>query len=239
MKTSCEIAKEKGVYYSYKNSMISKGIFQYQLWGLENKDLCGMWDWESLRKDVIKYGVRNSLLIALMPTASTSQIMGNNECIEPYTSNIYIRRTIAGEFMILNKHLMKDLNTIGIWNEETKNNILFNKGSVNNLKELPICLKNIYKTVWEIKQKKIIELSAERGPFVCQSQSLNLWLNEPNFNSLTTLHFYGWKKGLKTGSYYIRSKPALNAQNFGIDIDKEMKMNLEIKNSDICETCSG
>lgn len=242
LKTSCEIASEKGTYSSYQGSMISKGIFQFQLWGLEDNDLSGLWDWGGLRSQILKYGVRNSLLIALMPTASTSQIMGNNECIEPYTSNIYLRRTLAGEFMIINKHLLKDLITIGIWNENTKNKILLNKGSVANIKELPQTLKDIYKTVWEIKQKRLIELSADRGPFICQSQSLNLWLSEPNFNSLTTLHFHGWKSGLKTGSYYIRSKPALNAQNFGIDINNEMKLTMElnnIKEPEVCETCSG
>lgn len=233
MKSSINLAKIDGHYDTFKGSPLSNGLFQFDLWGLKSSELCGFWDWEKLRKEVKEYGARNSLLIALMPTASTSQIMGNNECIEPYTSNIYVRRTLAGEFTVVNKHLVEDLIDIGIWNEETKDRLIYDRGSVQNIKYIPKKLKDIYKTVWEIKQKKCIDLSAERSPFVCQSQSFNLWIEKPNFNNLTSAHFYGWKKGLKTGSYYVRSKPSSQPQRFGLDISKEKSMENEE-----CLTCS-
>ena len=234
MKSSINLAKKEGHYETFKGSPLSQGLFQFDLWGLKSSELSGMWNWDRLREDVKIYGARNSLLIALMPTASTSQIMGNNECIEPYTSNVYVRRTLAGEFTVVNSHLVKDLIELDIWNEETKNRLIYDRGSVKNIKGLPKKIKDIYKTVWEIKQKKCIELSAERSPFVCQSQSLNLWIEKPNFNNLTSAHFYGWKKGLKTGSYYIRSKPASQPQRFGLDITKEKNMKIEEE----CLTCS-
>ena len=234
MESSINIAKKSRYYETFPGSPLSKGLFQFNLWGIKDDELSGLWDWEKLRIDVKKFGARNSLLIALMPTASTSQIMGNNECIEPYTSNVYVRRTLAGEFTVVNSHLVKDLIDIEIWNEDTKDRLIYDRGSIKNIKGLPQKIKDIYKTVWEIKQKKCIELSAERSPFVCQSQSLNLWIEKPNFNNLTSAHFYGWKKGLKTGSYYVRSKPASQPQRFGLDITKEKNMQIEEE----CLTCS-
>jgi len=236
MKSSIELSKKNGSYDTFKGSPLSQGKFQFDLWNLEEKDLSGFWDWTLLRKNVIKYGARNSLLIAVMPTASTSQIMGNNECIEPYTSNLYVRRTIAGEFTVVNKHLVNDLISIDLWNDNTRDRLLYDRGSVKNIKNMPDFLKNIYKTVWEIKQKKCIDLSADRAPFVCQSQSLNIWLESPTYDSLTSIHFYGWSKGLKTGSYYIRSKAKVNPKNFSMNVITEQKMIEEDKE---CESCSG
>lgn len=236
MKSSIELSRKNGSYDTFKGSPLSQGKFQFDLWNLEEKDLSGFWDWTLLRKNVIKYGARNSLLIAVMPTASTSQIMGNNECIEPYTSNLYVRRTIAGEFTVVNKHLVNDLISIDLWNDNTRDRLLYDRGSVKNIKNMPDFLKNIYKTVWEIKQKKCIDLSADRAPFVCQSQSLNIWLESPTYDSLTSIHFYGWSKGLKTGSYYIRSKPKVNPKNFSMNVITEQKMIEEDKE---CESCSG
>ncbi len=236
MKSSIELAKEYGVYETFIGSPLSKGKFQFDLWGLKDGDLSGLWDWESLRGEVVEYGARNSLLIALMPTASTSQIMGNNECIEPYTSNLYVRRTMAGEFTVVNSHLVQDLMDIGIWDDKTRDRLLYDRGSVQSIKNMPKFLKDVYKTVWEIKQKKCIDLSADRAPFVCQSQSLNIWLESPTFDSLTSVHFYSWSKGLKTGSYYIRSKPKTQPQRFGINIKKEKQMAEE---DNECISCSG
>jgi ribonucleoside-diphosphate reductase alpha subunit len=236
MKSSIELAKENGHYETFNGSPLSEGKFQFNLWGLNDDDLSGLWDWDSLRSEVVKHGARNSLLIALMPTASTSQIMGNNECIEPYTSNLYVRRTMAGEFTVVNKHLVQDLMDIDIWNDTTRDRLLYDRGSVQNIKNMPKYLKDIYKTVWEIKQKKCIDLSADRAPFVCQSQSLNLWLESPTFDSLTSVHFYSWSKGLKTGSYYIRSKPKVQPQRFGINSKKEQQMTEE---DNECVSCSG
>jgi ribonucleoside-diphosphate reductase alpha subunit len=236
MKSSIELSKKHGTYDTFKGSPLSEGKFQFDLWNLEEKDLSGFWDWKLLRKEVIKYGARNSLLIAVMPTASTSQIMGNNECIEPYTSNLYVRRTIAGEFTVVNKHLVEDLISINLWDNNTRDRLLYDRGSVKNIKNMPEFLKNIYKTVWEIKQKKCIDLSVDRAPFVCQSQSLNIWLESPTFDSLTSIHFYGWSKGLKTGSYYIRSKAKVNPKNFSMNVLTEQKM---IEEDNECENCSG
>ena len=175
------------------------------------------WEWDVLKEEVLKYGVRNSLLIAPMPTASTSQILGNNECFEPYTSNIYTRRVLSGEFPIVNKHLLKDLVKLGLWNESMKNQIIAANGSVQNIEEIPLDLKNIYKTVWEIKQRSIIDMAADRGAYICQSQSLNLFIQDANFAKLTSMHFYAWKKGLKTGMYYLRTKSAADAIKFTVD----------------------
>jgi ribonucleoside-diphosphate reductase alpha subunit len=215
MEASMELAKENGSYESYKGSPVSKGIFQFDMWGVTPKS--GRWNWEQLKQEVKKNGVRNSLLLAPMPTASTSQILGNNECFEPYTSNIYTRRTLSGEFIIANKHLMKDLMNIGLWSETMRQKLIAANGSVQNIPEIPQNIKDIYKTVWEISQKSIIDMSADRGAYICQSQSLNIHLTNPNFGKLTSMHFYAWKKGLKTGMYYLRSNAAADAIKFTVD----------------------
>lgn len=215
METSMELAKLNGTYETYEGSPVSQGLFQFDLWGVKPKS--GRWNWTELKQKVDKYGVRNSLLVAPMPTASTSQILGNNECFEPYTSNIYTRRTLSGEFVVVNKHLMRDLIRLGLWNDNMKNKLIGANGSVQNLPEIPQNLKDLYKTVWEISQKVIIDMAADRGAYVCQSQSMNLFLQEPNFGKLTSMHFYAWKKGLKTGIYYLRSKAASSAIQFTVD----------------------
>ena len=214
MKASMDLAKEQGPYETFKGSPLSKGMFQFDLWNVEPTD---RWDWESLRKDVMEFGVRNSLLVAPMPTASTSQILGNNECFEPYTSNIYSRRVLSGEFIIVNKHLLKDLVNLGLWNNDMKNKIIANNGSVQNIKEVPAHIKELYKTVWEIKQRNLIDMAADRGAFICQSQSLNLFVDTPTVAKLTSMHFYAWKKGLKTGMYYLRTQAATQAVQFTIE----------------------
>jgi ribonucleotide reductase alpha subunit len=185
------------------------------MWGVTPTS--GRWNWEQLKQDVKKHGVRNSLLVAPMPTASTSQILGNNECFEPYTSNIYTRRTLSGEFIIANKHLMKDLMNLGLWSETMRQKLIAANGSVQNIPEIPQNIKDIYKTVWEISQKAIIDMSADRGAYICQSQSLNIHLTNPNFGKLTSMHFYAWKKGLKTGMYYLRTNAAADAIKFTLD----------------------
>ncbi|HMJ69901.1 MAG TPA: ribonucleoside-diphosphate reductase subunit alpha [Cyclobacteriaceae bacterium] len=215
MESSMEQAKESGAYETFKGSPVSKGIFQFDMWGVEPKSK--RWNWEQLKQDVKKHGVRNSLLVAPMPTASTSQILGNNECFEPYTSNVYARRTLSGEFIIVNKHLMRDLISLGLWSENMRQKLISTNGSVQSLSEIPQNIKDIYKTVWEISQKAIIDMSADRGAFICQSQSLNIHLTNPNFGKLTSMHFYAWKKGLKTGMYYLRSTAAADAIKFTLD----------------------
>jgi ribonucleoside-diphosphate reductase alpha chain len=185
------------------------------MWGVTPSS--GRWNWEKLKQEVKQYGVRNSLLVAPMPTASTSQILGNNECFEPYTSNIYTRRTLSGEFIVANKHLMKDLINAGLWSENMRQKLISTNGSVQAIPEIPQHLKDIYKTVWEISQKAIIDMSADRGAYICQSQSLNIHLTDPNFGKLTSMHFYAWKKGLKTGMYYLRSTAAADAIKFTLD----------------------
>lgn len=210
-------AKEHGPYETYKGSPISKGKFQHDLWGVTPTDL---WEWDVLREEINEHGVRNSLLLAPMPTASTSQILGNNECIEPYTSNIYTRRTLSGEFVVVNKHLMRDLVKLGIWNETLKNKLIASNGSVQAIDEIPDNIKELYKTAWEISQKVIIDLSADRGAYVDQSQSLNIFMEDANFAKLTSMHFYGWKAGLKTGMYYLRTKAARDAIKFTLDKSK-------------------
>ena len=215
MTASMDLAKIDGPYETFKGSPVSKGIFQFDMWGVTPGS--GRWDWDSLKKDVKKHGVRNSLLLAPMPTASTSQILGNNECFEPYTSNIYTRRTLSGEFIVVNKHLMRDLIELGLWNEGMKNRLIEANGSVQNIPEIPQNVKDLYKTVWEISQKVIIEMSAERGAYICQSQSMNIHIQDPNFGKMTSMHFYAWKLGLKTGMYYLRSKAATDAIKFTLD----------------------
>ncbi len=215
MEASMEIAKVEGAYETFKGSPVSKGIFQFDMWGVTPSS--GRYNWEQLKRDVKQFGVRNSLLVAPMPTASTSQILGNNECFEPYTSNIYSRRTLSGEFIIANKHLMKDLMSAGLWSETMRQKLIAANGSVQNIAEIPQNLKDIYKTVWEISQKAIIDMSADRGAYICQSQSLNIHITNPNFGKLTSMHFYAWKKGLKTGMYYLRSTAAADAIKFTLD----------------------
>ena len=210
-----ELSKVNGPYETFKGSPVSKGIFQFDMWGVTPDS--GRWDWDSLKKEVKQHGVRNSLLLAPMPTASTSQILGNNECFEPYTSNIYTRRTLSGEFIIANKHLMKDLISMGLWSENMRQKLISTNGSVQPIPEIPQNIKDIYKTVWEISQKVIIDMSADRGAYICQSQSLNIHLTDPNFGKLTSMHFYAWKKGLKTGMYYLRSTAAADAIKFTLD----------------------
>jgi len=215
MEASMELSKLNGPYETFKGSPVSKGIFQFDMWGVTPDS--GRWDWENLKREVKQNGVRNSLLLAPMPTASTSQILGNNECFEPYTSNIYTRRTLSGEFIIANKHLMKDLMNLGLWSETMRQKLIATNGSVEPIAEIPQNIKDIYKTVWEISQKAIIDMSADRGAYICQSQSLNIHITNPNFGKLTSMHFYAWKKGLKTGMYYLRSTAAADAIKFTLD----------------------
>jgi ribonucleoside-diphosphate reductase alpha chain len=214
---SAEEAKKDGPYQTYKGSPISKGEFQHNLWGIKDEELSGRWDWAKLRKTVKKQGVRNSLLVAPMPTASTSQILGNNECFEPYTSNIYTRRVLSGEFIVVNKHLLEDLVDRGLWNEDMKQELMRNNGSVQNIEGIPEDLKELYRTVWEMSMKDIIDMSRQRGYFIDQSQSLNLFMEGATMAKLTSMHFYGWKSGLKTGMYYLRTKSAVDAIKFTLD----------------------
>ncbi|MCB0790756.1 MAG: ribonucleoside-diphosphate reductase subunit alpha [Flavobacteriales bacterium] len=217
MTASKDLAKEEGPYESYEGSPISEGRFQFDMWGVKPSD---RWEWDTLREEIAKYGVRNSLLLAPMPTASTAQILGNNECFEPYTSNIYTRRVLSGEFIVVNKYLLRDLVKLGLWNEELKNKIVAANGSVQHIPEIPQNLKDLYKTAWEISQKSIIDMAADRGAFICQSQSLNVFLENPNFAKLTSMHFHAWKSGLKTGMYYLRTKAATEAIKFTVDKSK-------------------
>jgi ribonucleoside-diphosphate reductase alpha chain len=218
---SMEMAKEEGPYSTYEGSPISKGEFQHNLWNIKDEELSGRWDWASLRKEVLANGVRNSLLVAPMPTASTSQILGNNEAFEPYTSNIYTRRVLSGEFIVVNKHLLNDLVERGMWNETLKQEIMRHNGSVQNIERIPQDLKELYKTVWEMSMKDIIDMSRQRGYFIDQSQSLNLFLQDANYAKLTSMHFYAWKSGLKTGMYYLRTKSAVDAIKFTLNNDKK------------------
>lgn len=247
MKASIELAKEYGTYETFKGSPLSQGQFQFDLW---NKKPSDRYDWDNLRKEVMQYGARNSLLIACMPTASTSQIMGNNETIEPYTSNMYVRRTLSGEFIVSNKHMIKDLCNLGIWNKDLKDRVIANNGSIQNIEGIPDNIKRLYKTSWELKQKALMDLSVSRGPYVCQTQSLNLFFEEPTTKILTSAMFYAWKNGLKTGVYYVRSRPKTQAQQFTIDPklikNKELqeKQSKNIKKNvvcedDVCTMCSG
>jgi ribonucleoside-diphosphate reductase alpha chain len=215
MTASKDLAIKDGAYETFKGSPLSKGQFQFDLWNV--KPTSGRWDWENLRLDVMNHGVRNSLLVAPMPTASTSQILGNNECFEPYTSNIYTRRVLSGEFIVVNKYLLRDLVNRGLWDTEMKDKIITANGSIQDIAEIPADVKELYKTVWEIKMRSIIDMAADRGAYVCQSQSLNLFINAPNASKLTSMHFYAWKKGLKTGMYYLRTQAASQAVKFTVE----------------------
>ena len=217
MTASKDLAKTDGAYSTFKGSPLSKGQFQFDLWNVEQT---GRYNWDALRKEVMEYGVRNSLLVAPMPTASTSQILGNNECFEPYTSNIYTRRVLSGEFIIVNKHLLKDLIQLGLWSNSMKNKIIAANGSIQKIEGIPDNIKELYKTVWEIKQRNLIDMAADRGAYICQSQSLNLFVESPTANKLTSMHFYAWKKGLKTGMYYLRTQAATQAVQFTVEKSK-------------------
>lgn len=248
---SNQLAIEKGRYSSFEGSPASKGLLQFDLWNQKPVD---MYDWDQLKQNIIENGLRNSLLLAPMPTASTSQILGNNECIEPYTTNVYIRRTLAGEFICINKHLLKDLMDLGIWNKNLKNQIIQNNGSLQKVSSIPDHIKNLYKTVWEIKQKNIIDMAADRGIYIDQSQSLNIHMSNASHTKLTSMHFYGWKKGLKTGMYYLRTQSAADSIKFTIDkeqlekikneeekqqkILEQAKTFCDIKKEDECTMCS-
>lgn len=245
MTASKDLAKVDGPYESYAGSPVSNGIFQPDMW---NVTPSSRWEWNVLKEEVKQYGVRNSLLLAPMPTASTAQILGNNECFEPYTSNVYTRRVLSGEFIIVNKHLLKDLVKAGLWTKEMRQTIMSTSGSIQNITEIPQELKNLYKTAWEISQKAIIDQASDRGAFICQSQSLNIFMENANFGKLTSMHFYGWEKGLKTGMYYLRTKAATDAIKFTVDKamviessssnDKDA-ISCSLEDPENCEMCSG
>ncbi|KAK3243687.1 ribonucleotide-diphosphate reductase subunit rnr1 [Cymbomonas tetramitiformis] len=246
---SCQLAQEEGTYETYEGSPMSKGQLQHDLWGVEAPS--DRHDWAGLREDIAKHGVRNSLLVAPMPTASTSQILGNNECFEPYTSNIYARRVLSGEFTVVNQHLLNDLTDLGLWNADMKNILIAHNGSVQNIPNIPDDLKRLYKTVWEIKQRTLVDMSADRGAFIDQSQSFNVHMTDANFGKLTSLHFHAWRKGLKTGMYYLRTKSAADAIKFTVDAvaakasaegqpakeEEEAAMVCSLKNRDDCMMC--
>jgi len=234
LERSWELAVSDGAYESFAGSPASKGSLQFDLWSVAPSD---RYDWATLKANIVRDGLRNSLLVAPMPTASTSQILGFNECFEPFTSNIYSRRTLAGEFVVINKYLVKELIELGQWNEQVKNNIVANLGSVQQLSFLSDHMKQKYKIVWEIPMKHVIDMAADRGAFICQSQSMNLWVEDPTYNTLTSMHFYSWKKGLKTGIYYLRRKAKHQAQQFTIEPEK--KEHAEEEHDEICEMCSG
>ncbi|MFM7722844.1 MAG: ribonucleoside-diphosphate reductase subunit alpha [Bacteroidota bacterium] len=262
---SKDLARRDGAYETFPGSPASKGILQFDMWNVTPTD---RWEWSVLKEEITKYGMRNSLLLAPMPTASTAQILGNNECFEPYTTNIYSRRTLAGEFIVVNKHLLKDLVNLGLWNDGLKNKLMATSGSVQNIDEIPDNLKALYKTSWEISQRVVIDMAADRGAYICQSQSLNIFMENANFGKLTSMHFYAWEKGLKTGMYYLRTKAATDAIKFTVDKSQlaqpksttveapavEVKMNItpetlsqknvdaiacSLDNPDSCESCSG
>jgi ribonucleoside-diphosphate reductase alpha subunit len=230
---SCQLARETQPYETFAGSPASEGILQFDMWGINPTET--RYNWTQMKADIVKWGLKNSLLLAPMPTASTSQILGFNECFEPITSNIYSRGTLAGQFLLTNKYLMNDLLDRGMWNETIKNNIIANNGSVQQLEILPQEVRNIYKTVWEIPMKCLIDMAAERGSFICQSQSMNLWLEDPNYKTLTSMHYYSWKKGLKTGIYYLRRRGKHQAQKFTIEPEKN-KENQQHED-DICDMC--
>jgi ribonucleoside-diphosphate reductase alpha chain len=233
VEASMEIAKEENSYSTFVGSPASQGKLSPDLW--KNVVYSDRYDWAKLRQDVVVNGMRNSLLVAPMPTASTSQILGNNECFEPYTSNIYVRRTIAGEFVIVNKHLLEELVELDMWTEEVKNGIISYNGSVQNIKSLPKCLKEKYKIVWEMPMKNIINMAADRAPFIDQSMSMNLWMKEPSYNKLTAMHFFAFKQGLKTGLYYLRTKAKAAPQQFTIDPNAKTTTD---EDDDGCVMCS-
>jgi ribonucleoside-diphosphate reductase alpha chain len=224
--SSKDLAKEQGHYSTFEGSPLSKGIFQYELWGKTDKDTSGRWDWKSLRKEVMKYGVRNSLLVAPMPTASTAQILGNNEAFEPFTSNLYSRRTLGGEFIVINKHLVGELLERGLWSDEIRKKLIMENGSVQNIPEIPVDVKEIYKTVWEMSQKRILTMAANRSIYIDQSQSLNLFIGNANKTKVLAAHLYGWKLGLKTGMYYLRTRSAVDPlKGLGIDTSTAKPIN--------------
>ena len=245
MEASMEIAKKDGTYESYKGSPVSKGIFQFDMWGITPNS--NRWDWTKLKQKVKKNGVRNSLLLAPMPTASTSQILGNNECFEPYTSNIYTRRVLSGEIIVVNKHLLKDLIKLNLWDDTMKDRLMEANGSIQNIKEIPESIKLLYRTVWEVSQKSIIDMAADRGAYICQSQSMNIHMQDATFGKLTSMHFHAWKKGLKTGLYYLRTKAAADAIKFTIVKDEKKSIEekekeqaaieCSVDNKDDCEMC--
>ena len=244
MESSMEIAQKEGPYKTYEGSPVSKGIFQFDMWGIVPDSK--RWDWTKLKREVKKHGVRNSLLLAPMPTASTSQILGNNECFEPYTSNIYTRRVLSGEFIVVNKHLLKDLINLNLWDDSMKDRLMEANGSVQGISEIPDNIKQLYRTVWEVSQKSIIDMAADRGAYICQSQSMNIHMQDANFGKLTSMHFHAWKKGLKTGLYYLRTKAAADAIKFTIVKDeksidneeqKQAAIQCSIDNQDDCEMC--
>ncbi len=248
MTASKDLAKVEGPYETFAGSPTSKGVFQFDMWGVTPSN---RWEWDVLKEEVKEHGVRNSLLLAPMPTASTAQILGNNECFEPYTSNVYTRRVLSGEFIIVNKHLLKDLVKENLWNHEVRQQIMADNGSIQDIAVIPQRIKDLYKTAWEISQKAIIDQAADRGAFICQSQSLNIFMQNANFGKLTSMHFYGWEKGLKTGMYYLRTKAATDAIKFTIDksaiqeptakslVEAEEAEQCSIDNGDDCEMCSG
>lgn len=249
---SKDMAIEEGAYETFKGSPASKGELQFDMWGVTPTD---RWEWDILKDEIKEHGMRNSLLVAPMPTASTAQILGNNECFEPYTTNIYTRRVLSGEFIVVNKHLLKDLTKLGIWNDDMKNKLIAANGSVQNINEVPDNLKLLYRTAWEIPQKALIDMAADRGAYICQSQSLNVFMENANFGKLTSMHFYGWKKGLKTGMYYLRTKAATDAIKFTVDkkykeapqgataaelsAAEQEAIACSIENGPDCEMCSG
>tara|TARA_B100001996_G_scaffold80159_1_gene59112 strand:+ start:90 stop:2453 length:2364 start_codon:yes stop_codon:yes gene_type:complete len=246
MEASMELSKKEGTYETYRGSPVSKSIFQFDMWGVTPDS--GRWDWTKLKQKVKKHGVRNSLLLAPMPTASTSQILGNNECFEPYTSNLYTRRVLSGEFIVVNKHLLNDLIELDLWNDKMKDKIMEQNGSIQNIKEIPENIKLLYRTVWEVSQKSIIEMAADRGAYICQSQSMNIHMQDANFGKLTSMHFHAWKLGLKTGLYYLRTKAAADAIKFTIvkeekentkekKIENQEAIQCSIDNQDDCEMC--
>jgi ribonucleoside-diphosphate reductase alpha chain len=214
---SKDLSQKHGPYETYKGSPVSEGILQFDMWGVQPTS--GNWDWKALKSEIAHYGVRNSLLVAPMPTASTSQILGNNECFEPITSNIYVRRVLSGEFAVVNRFLVNDLIKLGLWNDNMRNEVIANNGSVQNINSIPDEVKALYKTIWEIKQKAVVDMSAGRGPYIDQGQSLNVFMEDPNFGKLSSMHFYAWKSGLKTGMYYLRTRAAVNAVQFTVKND--------------------
>eukprot|EP01000_Liburna_glaciale_P004925 NODE_451_length_993_cov_1460.794492_g287_i0.p1 GENE.NODE_451_length_993_cov_1460.794492_g287_i0~~NODE_451_length_993_cov_1460.794492_g287_i0.p1 ORF type:complete len:309 (-),score=73.78 NODE_451_length_993_cov_1460.794492_g287_i0:67-966(-) len=231
LEASCELAAKDGKYSSFEGSPVSKGMLQFDMWGKVPKS--NRWDWAGLRKQIALHGIRNSLLLAPMPTASTSQILGNNECFEPFTSNVYVRRVLSGEFPLVNKHLVKDLIKLGMWSDEVRNLIIAHNGSVLQIDGIPQEVKERYRTVWEVKQKSLIDMAAARSAYIDQSASLNLFLPQPTSAQLTSMHFYGWKSGLKTGMYYLRTQPARDAIAF--TVDPKLKQSATVTNNNKLE----
>ena len=240
LSASKDLAKRDGPYSSYEGSPTQQGQLQFDLWGVTPSGK--YWDWKELKAEIKEHGLRNSLLVAPMPTASTSQILGNNECFEPITSNIYVRRVLSGEFALVNKYLVRDLIEAGLWDQNIRSEIIAHNGSIQAIERIPEKLKALYKTVWEIKQRTVIEMAAGRGPYIDQGQSMNIHMQEPNFGKLSSMHFYAWKKGLKTGMYYLRSRAAVNAVQFTNDNSRfrpqNSDQNCSLENAEDCQVCS-